>query len=123
MMPSDDATSSQRKKRRAESSEEDLSARESSRLRIDYPAEEPEEAKNRTFDDTDESSDLVAPHVFASRPLSPDSLWRFWAQQSVARGGKRVRFVENEVSVSSRRLSSVTDRVADDFPVCFNSVQ
>jgi hypothetical protein len=120
MTPSDDATSSPRKKRRAES-KEDLSARESSRLRIDDTAGEPEEAKSRTIDDTDISSDLVTPDVLESRPLSPASLWRLWAQHSVASGGKSVRFVNNHVSVSFLRSLRVTDQVADRFPVCFNS--
>jgi hypothetical protein len=97
MSPSDDATSSHRKKRRTES-KEDLSTRESSRLRIDDPAEEREEAKNRSMDGTDLSCDLVAPDVLAARTLSPASLRRSWARHSVESGGKRVCFVDNDVS-------------------------
>lgn len=109
MPPCTDATSSQSRKRRAESPEGDNIARESCRLRQDDLAEQPEEAKNRSFDGINESSDLAASDDFDPRPLSPVSLRRSWVQQSIARGGKIAYVVEHEITYLSRSLAIQCD--------------
>jgi hypothetical protein len=89
-------------KRRAESPEGDSIARESSRLRLDDLAEQPEEAKNTSVDAIDESSYLAASDDFDPRPLSPASLRRSWVQQSIAREGKSTYVVDHKTTELSR---------------------
>ena len=101
MPPCTDSTSSQRRKRRAGSSQGNSIARESSRLRLDDLAEQLEEAKDRSVDDTNESSHIAAPDDFDPRPLSPASLRRSWVQQSIARGGKIARVGKHKTAYSS----------------------
>jgi hypothetical protein len=102
MPPCIDSTTSQNRKRSAESPEGNSIARESSRLRLDDLTEQPEKARYRSVDGTNESSVLAASDDFDPRPLSPASLRRSWVQQSIARGGKIGYIVEHETAYSSR---------------------